>query len=209
MHSIYVGLSVPKKFKVGSFLIRWAESRKWFGYFFASHVFTLYPPTQERDFYMVHEAAGNMVRFIAEDHFKDHTNIVKLYKFQFDENDIKFMELYSMMSCGTPYAFMENVGIAVVRVVRILTGRRIGNPFSEGAKAQKCSELVMRNVMLAHLENIGLTLPQLLTAVLERTGEYIPEDLDLIGVADLYEMLETLVEMGNVRRAEAVIPDKP
>lgn len=193
---LYVGLSRPKTFKIGSVLIRWAESPKelfnpqsWFALFNSSHVFSLFPAHPRRPFYLVNEAAGTMVRWISQPHFEDHAAILNLYRFEFDEATYRLIRTYGELHAGAPYAFAENIGIAFVRVVKLITGKTIANPFGAGEGIQKCSELIIRNIV-----SRVAALPQLRTDLFNERGHVLPSDIEVIGVRDIYEVLEYLAD---------------
>ncbi len=211
---LFVGLSAPHdKKKIGSLIIRWAEQPKellspssWFKLWFASHTFIVFPAHRYRPFYLVNEAAGTMVRWIAQPHFEDHAEVVRLYKFKFDRLEYKALKLYGELHSGAPYSFMENVGIAWVRLVKLLTGKTVRNPFGSGEGAQKCSELVMRNVILRFLQPKNIDLKALSILIWNERGYELPTDIDTIGVLDIYEVLELMADAGFCERVPADDP---
>lgn len=197
---LYVGFSTPHdRSKIGATIIRWFEAenrvwwnpKSWVDFFFASHIFNIFPHDNRRPFYMVSEAAGSQVRFMSQMNFEKHAEVLALYKFEFDEIVFDEILTYSEAKAGTPYAFLENLGIAVVRVWGFLTGRRMANPWAKGDRAQKCSELVWRNVV-ARLP--GVTLKGLSVSIYNETGEMLPADVDLLGVRDMFHILEFLAD---------------
>lgn len=212
--TLYVGLSAPDdKKKIGSIIIRWAEQpkelfnpRTWFKLWFASHTFIVFPAHRYRPFYLVNEAAGTSVRWISQPHFEDHAEVVKLYRFEFDRLEYKALKLYGELHSGAPYSFMENVGIAWVRLVKLLTGRTVKNPFGSGEGAQKCSELVMRNVVLRFLQPKNIDLKALSILIWNERGYELPTDIDTIGVLDIYEVLELMADAGFCERVPADDP---
>lgn len=212
-YDLYVGLSAPDdKKKLGSILIRWAEQpksldpRSWFKLWFASHTFIVFPAHRYRPFYLVNEAAGTSVRWISQPHFEAHAEIVRLYRFKFSRLQYKALKLYGELHSGAPYSFMENVGIGVVRLVKLFTGRTIANPFGSGEGAQKCSELVVRNVVLRFLKEKDLDMKDLSVAVWNERGYALGTDLDTIGVLDIFEILEFMADQGWCARVDADDP---
>lgn len=202
---LYVGLSCPHdKKKIGSLLIRWAEAthtwnpKTWFSLFFASHVFIAYPAHVRRPFYLVNEAAGTMLRWMSEPYFKDHAAIESLYEFEFNEADYREVKNYGSLQSGAPYALKENIGIAWVRLL-FWFNIRVANPFSIGEKAQKCSELALRNVILKKLACEGLGMDAILEALREINFEF-PLDIDMVGVRDIYMALEWMHGKGYCKR---------
>lgn len=194
---LYVGLSRSKsRWKIGSFLIRFVETprslfnpQSWAALYHSSHAFIVYPAHSNRPFYLVNEAAGAMVRFVSQPHFDDHAQITRLYKFEFDRAVYKRIQTYGELHLGAPYAFLENAGIVLVRLAKLFGGRQILNPFGVGDRAQKCTELVVRNV-LSHV----VALDELPLALLQERGHVLPEDVELIGVRDIEEILEYLAD---------------
>lgn len=203
---LFVGFSRPKnKWKIGAAIIRWFESeyrviwdpRSWFSFFFASHVFKVYPANPYRDFFMVNEAVGHEVRYVSQQNFEPYVEIMALYKFEFSKEVYSEIKNYSEKFAGTPYAFWENIGLGLARILESLVGVRIKNPFARGDAAQKCSELIVRNIIL-RLESYTWT--GLLAALSIKKGIYIPKDIDLIGVRDIFHLLEFLAEVGHCER---------
>ena len=209
LFDLYVGLSAPDdKKKIGSILIRWAEQpktfdpRTWFKLWFASHTFIIFPAHHYRPFYLVNEAAGASVRWISQPHFEDHAEIVKLYRFKFPMLEYKALKLYGELHSGTPYSFMENLGIGWVRLVKLFTQKTVRNPFGSGEGAQKCSELVIRNVVLRFLRAKSMDIKELSVAVYNDRGYKLGTDLDSIGVLDIFEVLEYMAGQGWIERVD-------
>lgn len=200
---LYVGLSKSKPVKIGSVLIRWAESpkklsdpRTWFSLYHSSHVFILFPKKPNRPFFMVQEAAGAMIRWMSQFNFLDHAEFTKLYELDLTKPVYDEIKTYGEQFAGTPYAFMENLGIVWVRLCNLF-GKKVKNPFPHGEKAQKCSELVCRNVIL---RITGMNIQTLSYVVNFERGHSMPEDLDLVGVRDMEEALEMLVDRGIIKK---------
>jgi hypothetical protein len=208
---IYVGLSRPKSsFKFLALLIRWSETPKsilepstWFQVYKASHVFLAYPAHPKRGFFMVNEAVGVGVRWVAEGFFLDHASIQGLYLFDLPENVYRAVKNYGDLMSGAPYPLLENVGIGVQRVVKWLTRKDIANPFDNNASAIKCSELFFRALFNAEE---SLSLVKVKEDLLNEKGEYISADEDSLGVRDSELVLEWLVERGYCKRVSAIEP---
>lgn len=199
---LYVGLSKSNPAKIGSVLIRWAESpkklsdpRTWFSLYHSSHTFILFPKKPNRRFFMVQESAGPGVRWMSQFYFLEHARIIKLYEFTLDKPVYDDVKTYGEQFAGAPYAFMENLGIVCVRLCAMV-GIKIKNPFPGGEALQKCSELVIRNVIL---RVTGMNAATLSHVVGFERGHIMPTDLDLMGVRDTEEALEMLVERGIVK----------
>lgn len=199
---LYIGFSRNKNpFKIGSALIRYAEAPGWFEMFPASHVFAVFPAHEGRPFYMVNEAAGTMVRWISQPNFEDHAQITSLYRLEVILPIYKMIQLYGDLHAGVPYGMIENVGIAMVRLAKLLTGRTIANPFGSGDGIQKCSELIMRNIVsrITDSETIRGDL-------LKSRKHSLPVDIDVIGVRDIYEVIEHLADLGLCERVDINSP---
>lgn len=143
-----------------------------------------------------------MIRWVSEPHFKRHSEITHLYKFNLPKDAFLRIKGFGELYAGAPYAMWENLGIMVVRLFKLF-GMRIRNPFGKGAKAQKCSELVMRTVMLEFFtETFGpdFNLKMLQMNVTNDRGYALPDDLDLFGVTDVFEVFEWLKEGGYIEK---------
>lgn len=202
VRKLYVGLSKSNPAKIGSVLIRWAESpkklsdpRSWFSLYHSSHVFILFPKKPNRTFFMVQESAGPGIRWQSQFYFLDHARINKLYEFTLEKSVYDDVKAYGEQYAGAPYAFMENAGIAITRLFGIF-GIKIKNPFPGGEALQKCSELVIRNVILRVL---GMNPETLAYVVSFERGHIMPTDLDLMGVRDTEEALQMLCARGIVK----------
>lgn len=183
-------------------LIRWAEAPKFFSLFPASHVFAVYPSHDEKPFYMVNEAAGAMIRWVSQPHFERNAEIVALYKLKLPKLHYHRAKHFGELYSGAPYALWENLGILIVRVVNAF-GFRLKNPFGKGARTQKCSELVMRTVLFEFFQSqFGdeFTVKTLQTNLMNDRGYYLPIDVDVMGVADLFEVFEWLADKKLIDR---------
>lgn len=196
---VYVGLSRHHKWwAIGSFLIRWWEHPKnwnpasWFGLFHSSHVFMIFPANKRRDFYMVSEAAGSSVRFMSEMNFVKHAKITKLYELRFPKSVYDKMKTYSEQYAGNQYATWENIGIVIAKILK-----KAVNPFDDGDRSQKCSELVFRNCLI---RIPGMTFEELRRITFDARAVQLPTDIDLLGVRDTFETLECLVDAGKASR---------
>lgn len=206
---VYVGFSKHKHvWAVMSFLIRWWEFPKtwnpltWFQIFFASHVFLIFPATKRRPFYMVSEAAGSSVRYMSQFNFEGHAVISRVYQLEFDKPTYDKMKTYSEQYAGNPYALLENAGIVISKIFRCKL-----NPFSDGdgEKSQKCSELVLRNAILRLPE---VNMAYLRSIVKEDLGIELYDDINLIGVKDCHDILQSLAKRNVVKEIPQYAPLK-
>jgi hypothetical protein len=137
---------------------------------------------------------------MSQPHFEDHAAILKLYKFNFELLEYKALKLYGELHSGAPYSFLENLGIAWVRLVQLFTGRTVRNPFGIGEGAQKCSELVMRNVILRFLRSYDIDLDALSLLIYAKEGYHLTLDVDTIGVRDIFIVLEYMADEGLIEK---------
>lgn len=208
---IYVGLSRPKsKLKIGALLIRFAEPPKsilepksWFDLYDASHVFLAYPAHPQRGFFMVNEAVTSGVRWTSEPHFTDHVEILHLWVFDLPEPIYRAVKNYGAIMSGAPYPMLENLGIAIQRVVKWVFRKDILNPFDNNERAIKCSELFFLSIFK---HEPSLSLDKIKEDLLNLKGEYISSDIDSLGVRDSELVLNWLVEHGYCKRVRAIEP---
>ena len=208
---IYVGTSRPKsKLKIGALLIRFSEPPKsilepcnWFSLYEASHVFLAYPAHPQRGFFMVNEAVTSGVRWTSEPHFSDHVDIQDLWVFDLPENIYRGVKNYGDLMSGAPYPFLENIGIAIQRVVKWFFRKDILNPFDDNERAIKCSELFFR-ALFNHKPELDLM--NIKNDLWNLKGEYISSDIDSLGVRDTELVLNWLTEKGYCTKARAIEP---
>lgn len=207
---IYVGISRPKsKLKVGSLLIRffeepksWLEPRSWFKSYKASHVFLAYPAHATRGFFMVNEAITTGVRWTSESFFVDHALILRLWCFDLPEHVYRGVKNYGDLMSGAPYPILENLGIGLQRIAKWF-GFEIENPWDNNERAIKCSELFFR-ALFNH--DPGLDIMQIKTDLWNEKGEYIPSDIDSLGVRDAELVLDWLKARGYCTPAWSIVP---
>lgn len=211
LFKIYVGLSRPKNpLKIGAGLIRFSEMPKsilepqtWFTVYGSSHVFLAYPAHSKRPFFKVNEAVGSGVRWVAEGFFVDHVSIQKLYCFELPEYIYRTVKNYGDLMSGAPYPMLENIGIAIQRVVKWLFRKDIANPFDNNERAIKCSELFFR-ALFNH--EPGLDILKVKEDLWNLKGEYLSGDIDSLGVRDTELVLDWLSEKGYCKIARAIEP---
>lgn len=207
MRTIYLGLSRSKgKLKVGSLLIRWSElyhnflePKGWFDLYHSSHVFALHPPHALRPFEMVNHSAGSMVHWLSGPNFRKINHIVSLYKFNVNVDQYHKIKNKADLQCGDKYPFMENVGIVWVRLLYWAFKAAINNPFGTGAKMQKCSELILRNIIL-EFESFD----DIRQGVFNMFGVMLSRDLDNIGVRDMQFIFDYCETKGYCQKVEGV-----
>lgn len=195
---LYAGLSVPKKrYKIGSILIRWAEFQRnknplsWFNLYHSSHVFSAHPAHQNRKFYMVNHASGHIIHWLSQPNWEALNEVTRLYKFVIPIDIYYKVKNYAEFTSGNHYAFEENIGIALSRFWFWITGKRMKNPFGTGEAEQKCSEFLIRNLVLELVDWETLKF-----GVVSERGYEMYSDIDMIGVRDMEEVFEWLSSNG-------------
>ena len=135
MAQLVVGFSKPKSWlEPFSWLIRlvtWSP---------VSHAY-IKLSLGELDKKIIFQASGLVVNMIGEDLFDLKENIYK--EFTLDIADAKHKEIlqYAIDQLGQPYNFKGVLGMAVVRIGKLL-GRKWNNPFGYNSSGAFCSELV-------------------------------------------------------------------
>lgn len=199
----FIGFSRARSlFSPVSILIRWFEYPRskdpitWFKLFPFSHCFTLYPPNKRREFSLINEAAGNLVRFASEKHFLNHAVLGRTYKVFLPEDIYYQMKTEGELWAGTPYAFLENAGIVLVRLAHLF-GKNIKNPFAKERSAIKCSEMILINTIL---RIPGINVGLIRSYVILDFRRVLPKDLDTFGVRDLFYICESLAHRKIISR---------
>lgn len=126
-------MTKPKKFKIGSYLIRLFEMSDY------SHVF-IGIKDREIDKLTVYHATGKGgVNFINNETFLEHNQIVM--EFETQETDAEYLEIKRLCHkyAGDDYGFMQLVGILFVRFWDFFRVR-VSNPWPMG---KVCSEVAV------------------------------------------------------------------
>lgn len=128
MKTITIGFSESKKFlPIGCWLIK-----KWMGTPY-SHVYMKFR-SESLDRTLIYEAVGNGVRFMGDKVWQQQAKEVCSFDIQLSEENWKLLLQHCVDFAGTNYAYSQNLGIALAKVINLKT-----NPFQSG---QNCSELV-------------------------------------------------------------------
>lgn len=156
MKKIRVGFSKPRNrvFPVGSYLIRLFQRTKY------SHVFIkFHSASTGRD--LVYEAVGGGLRFVGQKVWSDHAESVDEFEIEISDSAYTTIMAYCIDNAGTPYAHMQNIGIALANLFHLRK-----NPWKSG---MNCSEL--------------------LANILALDGVKITKPLDLITPKDIHSIL--------------------
>lgn len=159
MEQIIVGFSKStKKFAWFSWLIRWIDKTEY------SHVYIkFYSKSLERD--IIYQASGSQVNFVGTKIFLTHNKIISEYSINIDSEIRKKMIQKAIDNSGIPYGIKEVLGLGLVRFSSIF-GKKIQNPFRDGANTFVCVELIAQDLKEAGLLNI------------EDTESITPRDLE-------------------------------
>lgn len=156
MKSIIIGFSTStKKLPIGDWLIR-----LWQGFTPYSHVYIKLLTTPSFPSNKILHAAEGQVSHYSETAFLKRNKIIEEFEVKLPiktYNSIK-RDLFHELA-GEPYSFMQNVGIVVVALVR-LVGLKIKNPWQSG---WNCSEYVARVLKKTHPEWVAHLDPNLVT----------------------------------------------
>jgi len=108
VRKIIIGFSTPKKFKLGSALIRLFENSDY------SHIYIKMEssPKSSLPFAKVFQASHGNVNAVAYDVFKESNHI--FYEYEIDIEDEKYYEIATWLwyQLGKPYGFSQLLGIA-------------------------------------------------------------------------------------------------
>lgn len=144
MRKITLHFTRNKQGKIFSRLLQWYEGLP------ISHV-AVELSTEKglgQDF-ILHSVIGNGVSLISKNRFLKENEIIETYVLYFDEELYKTIRNNMLADCGEKYAFMQNIGIFLVDIVKVL-GFNIENPYKSG---QNCSELVYRHLITDEYKN--------------------------------------------------------
>ena len=108
MRKITIGFSTPKKFKLGSFLIRKFEGSEY------SHIFIKMnaSPKSPLPFAKVFQASHGDVNAIAYDVFKKDNHIFHEYELEIEDDKYYEVATWLWFQLGKPYGFTQLLGIA-------------------------------------------------------------------------------------------------
>lgn len=128
---IYIGFSKPRKFKIGSELIRWWSGTNY------SHVYIRFISNNIPS--SVYHAAHGMVHFRSFVKFKEENCVIKEYEIDITDKIKKEMLTHCMLLSGDSYGYVELLKIFLSDCFYSITGKQIG--FKDN-KGYICSELV-------------------------------------------------------------------
>jgi len=158
---IVIGFSKPKRFKIGSWLIRKFDRVEF------SHVYILFKSTYfTPENQLIYHASGTQVNFLSIANFHLEHRTVKTYEFDVDKDIKKKMVNYAASKAGKPYGFAQLLGFVYIRFMHMF-GVQANNPFGESGYV--CTELVAE-----------LLKKNLLLSVKKDTNDITLRDLDII-----------------------------
>lgn len=169
--TIYIGFSKARgKFPILSWLIRGIEGTPY------SHVYLRIPSAWfERDIYF--QASSVMVNFMGQKYFDEHAEVVKEFPIQISPEVKKKIWQYCIDNAGKPYSIKQLPGIGIIRLGKVL-GKTWKNPFSDGRSMVVCVEVIA-------------------DLMIETLGAQIKEDLDSIGLKEIYPHVEEISRITN------------
>lgn len=159
---LVVGFSKPKTWKPFAWAIMKFSGTPY------SHAFVqLDLPNASRK--LIFQASHTMVNFMGQTLFDAQNEIVEAYEVM--PNDVPRVIVVQFMvdNIGKPYNIRQVLGIALVKIVKKLTGRSIKNPFADGKAGYVCTEIA--------------------GVLMEQLGYKIDKDSDLIEFKDLRDAL--------------------
>jgi hypothetical protein len=120
-----------KKCALGSFLIRLWTKKPY------SHVAAKFFVYLEANMY--YQASEGRVNYESDEVFHSKHEVVKEYKITLPEEFYREVSLSCLRNAGKPYGFWQNIGIAVIDILRKICPKKHKNKWSKG---YNCSELL-------------------------------------------------------------------
>lgn len=163
MSKFIVGFSKPKKWKLGSWLIRKAYKTDY------SHVY-IKMWSEKYSRYIVYQASHTLVNFMSTAIFEQEAIVIKEFQLQItDDSKTKIMQ-FAIDNAGKPYGFLNLLGLGIKRGCELLglTGR---NFLSDQKHSYVCSELIAQ--ILKEFHSLGQEI----------------KDSETITPKDIYEIL--------------------
>lgn len=162
MKTVFIGLSAPKRLKLGSELIK-----LWQGGTDYSHVFIL----EERKYVqrqIVYQASHGNVHAVSLENFAAENNIVAMYAVDMELSDYKACIQYCIDNLQKDYGFL---GLALIVL------RKKFKVKGDGARTFHCSELVARAVpklrsYIPEITDYDFVEPKHLELALQRMAEH-------------------------------------
>lgn len=140
-----MGFSRPKKFAIGSAVIRIAENSPF------SHAFLRwYAEGIKRD--MVYQASHGMVHFVSGENFDNINETIVSYYVDLTDEQFKNVIKKCVDLAGTKYGTLALLGMGLERA----TG--IENPFRDGDRTFVCSELVGEVLKQSGIADVAIDL---------------------------------------------------
>ena len=146
-----VGESKPKCFRPASAIIKAVEMTD------HTHSFVSWRDPRN-NIRVVAEARGSGCRIVTNHTFKAENEVVRIFQYEIDEQNLIEFEKYVWEQMGRPYGHKHLIGLLLMR-----TGVTESNPFRDGECSQICVELSVRAISHAmnipipkHIENWGL-----------------------------------------------------
>lgn len=140
---IYIAETRPKKFKLGSWLIRKFEGTDF------SHNAILWR-SDTFGLPIIYEAYMTKVGFIGPDIFLQRNEIVNIYSIDVPKENIKHAIRYLILNDGKKYGYWSLLGFIPSRLFKMK------NPFRDGENTMHCTEVSLRFLGESGFKDIGI-----------------------------------------------------
>jgi len=134
--NIVIGFSKPSSFSLHAWIIEKIDEASFDHAYLRFHSDSL-----NRD--VIYQANWRGVQFVGASIFSQTTTPVKEYLLTVDDSEYTSMMQFCMDNAGISYGYLAVIGDGLVDIMARL-GKKIENPFSDGAKTEFCSEIVAR-----------------------------------------------------------------
>jgi hypothetical protein len=161
MELLTIGFSKPRKFKIGSWLIRWSEKTSF------SHIYIQWS-SQFLEREIIYQASQSMVHFIEGKRFNEINQTLYKFDILLNSSTKKKVIQYAMDRAGVKYSYKQLLGLSIAKILNLL-GFKASNPLKDGRSGYVCCELVAE--------------------VLIELGFVMPQDLDDITPKDVFDYL--------------------
>lgn len=139
MTNIYIGFSIPKKFKVGAHILAWWMNKEY------DHAYLRFESSSIPS--TIYQASHGMVHFREYDNFQSDNKVIKEYKIQVSDELKLEMLIKCIKLAGEPYAYVDLLKIPISEIIHEWFGYVV--PFKD-TKGYVCSAL-MGNLITSEL----------------------------------------------------------
>lgn len=162
MAKIIIGFSTSNhNFAIGAEAIKLFMNRPF------SHTYFKYKDDLYTDHTIFH-AIGKGLSYVSENMFIVNNKIIKEFSFEIENNLYHELLIFCHKNAGIKYGFLQNIGVAIVKIANKLGFKINKNPLNDGVN---CSEIMF--YILKHVY-----------------GNWINKDPNLVDPEDVYNFLE-------------------